>query len=246
MFLSFAAKSSSLTNCVLYGNTATDNGGGVKTFPNHSLAVDNSILWHNVDSRGIVYKSQVSGGNPTYSCVESLFVAPPDDDPPAPEDVPGCIFSDPQLVDFNGANNFLGDADDNLRLSATSPCIDAGDNNVLPGWLMTDFAGQARRADDSNTVDTGLGTPPIVDMGAYEYALTAPPLAPTVVIHALDGNSMRLDWTGVSGADYYAVFLAQSAGDSLLGTTTGTNYFLPSSLAVTGVARTFFVVASSN
>jgi hypothetical protein len=65
------------------------------------------------------------------------------------------MFADPDNGDF--------------RLSAGSPCIDAGDNTAVPGDIATDLAGNPRFVDDPDTVDTGDGDPPIVDMGAYEF-----------------------------------------------------------------------------
>ncbi len=56
-----------------------------------------------------------------------------------------------------------------LDLSSTSPCIDAGDNTAVPGYVVTDLDGRSRFIDNPYTNDTGNGTPPIVDMGAYEY-----------------------------------------------------------------------------
>ncbi len=68
------------------------------------------------------------------------------------------------------------------RLLPGSPCIDAGSNADVPADmadlngngnttepLPIDLGGAGRFADDPCTADTGSGTPPIVDMGAYEY-----------------------------------------------------------------------------
>jgi len=68
------------------------------------------------------------------------------------------------------------------RLSSGSPCIDAADNTAVPADELDldgdgdateptpfDLDGDPRFRDDPTTPDTGLGTPPIVDMGAYEY-----------------------------------------------------------------------------
>ncbi|MBU0718193.1 MAG: right-handed parallel beta-helix repeat-containing protein, partial [Planctomycetes bacterium] len=68
------------------------------------------------------------------------------------------------------------------RLSAGSPCIDAGNNTAVPADKLDldddgnttepipfDLDGSPRFQDDLATVDTGNGAPPIVDMGAYEY-----------------------------------------------------------------------------
>jgi hypothetical protein len=50
-----------------------------------------------------------------------------------------------------------------------SPCIDAASNAEVPADVTTDLDGRPRFVDDPNTPDTGQGTPPIVDMGPYEF-----------------------------------------------------------------------------
>jgi hypothetical protein len=50
----------------------------------------------------------------------------------------------------------------NLRLQATSPAIDAGDNSA-PDLPKKDLAGKPRIVDGDGDGDT------IIDMGAYEF-----------------------------------------------------------------------------
>ncbi len=50
-------------------------------------------------------------------------------------------------------------------LTHGSGCIDSADGDAAPS---TDIFGQAR-IDDPNTVNTGIGDPCYVDMGAHEY-----------------------------------------------------------------------------
>jgi len=102
-----------------------------------------------------------------------------------------------------GANDDFGD----LRLRPGSPCIDAGYDLGLPSdqfdldgdgnrnerWPL-DADGLARFVDDPATPDTGSGTPPIVDMGPYEFQVTAVP-----------GD---LDGDGDVDADDFTVFRA--------------------------------------
>lgn len=58
----------------------------------------------------------------------------------------------------------------NLRLQITSPAIDAGNNLVTsPALSSLDLDNNPRRVDIPSVSDTGNGTTPIVDMGAYEY-----------------------------------------------------------------------------
>lgn len=54
-----------------------------------------------------------------------------------------------------------------LRLSEDSPAIDAGIDPAGDPALATDLLG-ASWTDDPNTLDTGDGSPPYVDIGAYE------------------------------------------------------------------------------
>jgi len=104
----------------------------------------------------------------------------------------GCIDADPLFVrsPSPGPNGLWGDADDDygdLRLMPGSPCIDAGSNGAVPADTLDldgdgdtteptpfDFAGLPRFFDDPATPDTGAGSPPIVDIGPYEYPGFAP------------------------------------------------------------------------
>ncbi len=73
-------------------------------------------------------------------------------------------------------------ASGDLRLQSTSPAIDTGGNAAV--FVATDLDGHPRRTDVTAVADTGNGTAPIVDMGAYEYhsrSLAIAKLAPTVV-----------------------------------------------------------------
>jgi predicted outer membrane repeat protein len=68
---------------------------------------------------------------------------------------------------------FVSVAAGDLHLQPTSPCIDSGDNTRVPSWLRSDLDGRLRFYDDPATVDSGVGTPPLVDRGAYEYGSPA-------------------------------------------------------------------------
>ncbi len=82
------------------------------------------------------------------------------------EIIGGNIDADPR---------FINPANDDFHLSPGSPCIDAADNEALPPHLMYDLDGNARFIDDPDTEDTGNGTPPIVDIGAYEFQVNVCP-----------------------------------------------------------------------
>ena len=55
-----------------------------------------------------------------------------------------------------------------MRLQDSSPAIDAGNNAAVPDGLIVDLDRSLRLVDIPGVPDTGSGTPPIVDMGAYE------------------------------------------------------------------------------
>jgi hypothetical protein len=67
------------------------------------------------------------------------------------------VLSDPKFID---------PANKNFRLRSGSPCIDAGSGDAgIPG---ADIEGNGR-CDDLNTPNTGGGSKPYYDIGAYEY-----------------------------------------------------------------------------
>jgi endonuclease/exonuclease/phosphatase family metal-dependent hydrolase len=141
-----------LTNCTFSSNSATGKGGGMDNYYSNPT-VTNCILWGNTAPTG----PQINGGSPavTYSDIQGALW--PDT---------GNINSDPCFVDAIGGN---------LRLRPQSLCIDSGNNYAVPSAVTTDLDGNPRFVDDLGTVDTGSGTPPVVDMGAYEYLISPPP-----------------------------------------------------------------------
>ncbi|MHC4676724.1 MAG: right-handed parallel beta-helix repeat-containing protein, partial [Planctomycetota bacterium] len=150
--------SPTVTNCTFSGNSATSAGGGMYNDFRSNPTLTNCILWGNTPpSAAQIYNDGTSSATVTYSDVQGGWGGT------------GNIDEDPLFIDADGPDNIPGTGDDNLRLSAGSPCIDAGDNTAVPGSFTTDLDGNPRFVDDPGTTDTGNGTPPIVDMGAYEY-----------------------------------------------------------------------------
>ena len=133
--------SPTVTNCTFSGNSAGQGGGMINN--SSSPTVTNCILWdgiRNGDSSPTVSFSDVQGGLGAGTTNGG-----------------GNINADPLFVD-------------DLRLSAGSPCIDAGDNTAVPAGITTDLDGNPRFVDDLDTPDTGNpeGVNPIVDMGVFE------------------------------------------------------------------------------
>ncbi len=162
---SFNADVSSIVNCTFSGDTADESAA---IFANAPTDVRNCIIWGE-SARGEEVSPlnvSISGDySLEYSCVQDVLTPEPGEDPPNPSDFPGCIDTDPQFV--NGA----GLAAIDFRLAPDSPCIDAGDNAAVPMDSTTDVAGNPRFVDDPDSTDTGSGAAPIVDIGAYEFAV---------------------------------------------------------------------------
>jgi uncharacterized repeat protein (TIGR01451 family) len=170
--------SPTLTNVTLSGNSAQE-GGAVHSFGDDGVCsptLTNVILWGNAASGGgdemynqdatpAIGYSLVEGGwnGPGMYNLNSMVT-----------NEGGNIDADPEFVDGGGGN---------LRLRGTSPAIDAGDNSALPPGVTTDLDGEERFVDVLSVGDTGSGTSPIVDMGAYE-ARARYAYLPTVFVNA--------------------------------------------------------------
>ena len=209
-----------LFNCLFNGNTASETGGGVgsygtdlhvinctfaansapqgnavgceaggTTYPSN-ITLTNDILW---DGGGEIYLTVDDVVNVTYSDVQGAWVGV------------GNIAVNPLFVDAHGADLVAGNEDDNLRLAAHSPCIDAGANYAAAG-VTVDLAGNTRVVDDPTTADTGNGTPPIVDMGAYEFGGTVVPGNHVPVADA------GVDQTVMAGLSGYASVTLDGSG----------------------------------
>lgn len=153
-----------MVNCTFSGNVAVTGGGLYGSTAD--LSIDNCILWGNTPDQfatstlflvGVSYsdvEGGVPGGTPTLG---------------------GNISTDPLFFDADGPDNTPGTPDDDLHIRPGSPCIDAGNNTIpeLTG-VTTDLDNNARLLDDPGTPDTGLGIPPIIDMGPYEFQGVSP------------------------------------------------------------------------
>jgi hypothetical protein len=151
--------SPTLTNVTFSGNSA-QYGGGMYNFGysgTSSPTLTNCILWGNTAS---------SSGAQMYNDYASPTVSYSDIQGGCPSGATcgaGMLYADPEFVNAAGGN---------LRLKFSSPAIDAGNNAAVPVGITTDLDGNPRFVDIRSVSDTGNGTPPIVDMGAYEAGYT--------------------------------------------------------------------------
>lgn len=182
----------SFDNCTVSGNDATVSGGALhnEEFQNISgppvspvVAVGNSILWGNTAAGQGNEAAQVANLHASVTSLHHSIV----------QGWTGVLGgagnsgADPSFVDADGADDIPGTDDDDLRLAAGSPAIDAGDTAALPpdaadvdcdGDLLEplplDRTGWVRVVDEPASPDTGPGAGPVVDLGAFEHGSQLP------------------------------------------------------------------------
>jgi hypothetical protein len=178
-----------LRGCTIASNSAAIRGGvfevdGTSAGYFNQLEIHDSILWGNVaplgptlvQTGGSVFVSlascDVQGAQAGFSLLPSSSFSYG----------AGNLDLDPRFVDPDGPdNNPLTYEDNDYRLLAGSPCCDAGDNSLVgPDVFDIDGDGDlaeptpldlrlhARFVEDPLAPNTGSGTPPLVDLGAYE------------------------------------------------------------------------------
>jgi predicted outer membrane repeat protein len=167
-----------LVNCAFTRNAAGTMGGAVYSYSSSLPWAYNCIFWNDTAPTSPEIGHASSGILASYCCISGGY--------------PGymIVTSDPQFVDADGPDNTPGTPDDNLRVTAGSPCIDAGANDNVAADLCDldgdgdsaeptplDFAYGSRFVDDPATTpdpgDPGTLGGPVVDMGAYEFGAGA-------------------------------------------------------------------------
>ena len=200
-----SASSPSLINCAFISNNAY-RGGGIYNdsssspkltnciFTRNACAVYNTssspvltncILWSNGSSP--IQNQSSSTPIVTYSDIEGGYAGT------------GNINADPCFVrsPWTGPDGVWGTADDDygdLRLRSSSPCINAGLNSA--NTSPTDLAGNPRIQDG------------VIDIGAYEGAVTDPAPKTLYVDFSAIGNNSGSSWDNAFASLQSAIFSA--------------------------------------
>jgi uncharacterized repeat protein (TIGR01451 family) len=177
-----------LTNVSFSGNTATGSGGAIRNALNApALAVRNTVMWNNRDASGTgTLAASISNESGSVANFSASLVqgCKPGGNWLAPCGTDGggnLADSDPLFVATTGGN---------FRLSDYSPAIDAGNNSLIPSGVTTDLDGNPRRYNDTGVTDTGTGTAPIVDLGAYEKQSNSVQTTTTTIVSDLPDPSV--------------------------------------------------------
>ncbi len=194
-----------VTNCTFSGNSANFGGGmynshnSSPTATNCTFAVNSALIgqalyfdsfMHSIPSNLIMTNCILRNGGDEIWNNDGSTITINYTDVQGGFPGTGNIDADPLFVDPDNGD---------YRLSPDSPCIDAGDNTAVPEDITTDLDGNPRFLEIPETPDTGNGTLPIVDMGAYE-SLGGGCLAvisQEVVCHA-DGTTFTVNIEGLN------------------------------------------------
>ncbi|RKY17260.1 MAG: hypothetical protein DRP63_04005, partial [Planctomycetota bacterium] len=179
------SSSPSITNCIFSRNSTRCYGGAVCCHHSSSPILNNCILWgDSARNSGDEIHIYDSGSSCTlnYCCVDNTGYGGHTGN--IAEN--NCIYDDPQFVDA---------ANGDYHLKDTSPCIDAGDNTLVPGGVNEDLDGNQRVVDGDND-----GTD-VVDIGAYEYQPSIQPLkiTTTTLLDAAEGTAYSCTVTATGG-----------------------------------------------
>ncbi|MDX9954108.1 MAG: putative Ig domain-containing protein [Anaerolineae bacterium] len=149
-----------LINVTFTQNSASEGGALYSTF-DRGPYLKNAILWGDTATLGPEIFTNYGSASTfvSYSDVQGCGGSGAGWDLACGTDNGSNIDADPHFVDASGGN---------LHLQPASPAIDAGINAAVPITVTTDLDDNRRFADVPTVPDTGAGTPPIVDMGAYE------------------------------------------------------------------------------
>jgi hypothetical protein len=188
-----------LINVTIAGNTALPQGyynetAEIITWGNSNPVLTNTIIWNDSLAEIILRDNAITI---SYSDVQGGLNGIVTHDDATVNWLDGNIDSEPMFVDPINMD---------YRLQGGSPCIDAGDNSVIPRsrFGVTDLDGNPRIAN---------GT---VDMGAYEGRIVQPKTAYNP--NPADGAeyvypNVELSWSSGFGAQLHIVYFGDNLDD---------------------------------
>lgn len=166
-----------IANNLIHSNTAFYTGAGIHCLSSNVSIFNNTVIENTLGSFGpnygagiylndttAVVRNNVIEGNTSGFYAVNSTVTLTNNDVFENRDGNNALQDYQNVLDPSGANgnikadpHFAGALLGNYRLGAGSPCIDAGDDSVLP-LLPVDLDGKARKIDVH------------VDIGAYEFS----------------------------------------------------------------------------
>jgi hypothetical protein len=163
-------------NCLFHNNTSTGTGGGGAIFVSGSSPqIRNCTIVNNSATANATGGILGSGGS-VINCVVFGNTGQGGSSGQAAQLSPSNMSVTYTLTStgFTGTGNITGTPLFNncgpspFRLATNSPGIDAGNNAGVPAGVTKDLAGGNRFGDALLVANTGAGSAPIVDMGAFE------------------------------------------------------------------------------
>ena len=126
-----------IVNTTIIGNTAGERGGGI--FSNGDSGVSspevvNTILWSNEAPEGSELFNRDGTPALTHTLLDGGLTGGGvfNEGGGSVTDNGNNLDADPRFVDADGADDALGTADDDLRLTSASPALDVGTSAALP------------------------------------------------------------------------------------------------------------------
>lgn len=158
-----------IANCTISSNSSVSHGGAVYCANQGVTTIENSILWDDSAPQGseiriiggvvAVGSSDIAGGEIGITNSDGLLVWNG-----------GNVDVDPQFANAVGSDKTAGTIDDDLHILTLSPCIDAGNSDVVSLFSSsTDIDGDARVhgcAVDLGFDEVAVGLPHSGDLSA--------------------------------------------------------------------------------
>jgi len=164
-------------NCTVTQNVVHSTFGAAIGAFDAWITVSNCALWGNSNANTTARRAQIRSSHYNRTWVIHSLIQDWDD----AYQGSGNLDADPLFVDPLGPDGLPGTGDEDFRLLAGSPAIDAGWNNIVPAdrsdldadgdtteFLPVDLEGNPRFQGDPNAPG-GCGQPVAVDIGPYEF-----------------------------------------------------------------------------